>query len=146
MQNYTINREDGTINFFEQTFTIEDFKNRCAKYHENRDLSIYEPITLGEAETLIRLGYITVLFYDKTNRHPAFDHIKCDDYTVVVYCEPQSDGSLSNIQPIDAICDGHYPVTSHEVIETIWYAGNHSPQGVLTTLDAIGDALAELDK
>ena len=104
MQNYTINREDGTINFFEQTFTIEDFKNRCVKYHENRDLSIYEPITLGEAETLIRLGYITVLFYD---------YIKCDDCMVVVYCEPQSDG-------------------------------NHSPQGVLTTLDAIGEALAEL--
>ena len=142
MQNYTINREDGTINFFEQTFTIEDFKNRCVKYHENRDID--DAITYGEAETLIRLGYITVLFYDKTNRHPAFDHITCDDYTGVAYCEPQSDGSLSNIQPIDAICDGHYPVTSDEVIETIWYAGNHSPQGVLDTLDVIGDALDEL--
>lgn len=144
MQNYTINREDGTINFFEQTFTIEDFKNRCVKYHENRDID--DAITYGEAETLIRLGYITVLFYDKTNRHPAYDYLDCDNYTIVAYCEPQSDGGLDNIQPIDAICGGHYPVTSYEVIETIWYAGYHAPQGVLDTLDAIGDALAELDK
>lgn len=144
MQNYTINREDGTINFFEQTFTIEDFKNRCVKYHENRDID--DAITYGEAETLIRLGYITVLFYDKTNRHPAYDYLDCDDYTIVAYCEPQSDGGLDNIQPIDAICGGHYPVTSSEVVDTIYYAGNHSPQGVLNTLDAIGDALAELDK
>lgn len=144
MQNYTINREDGTINFFKQTFTIEDFKNRCVKYHENRDID--DAITYGEAETLIRLGYITVLFYDKTNQHPAYDYLDCDDYTIVAYCEPQSDGSLGNIQPIDAICGGHYPVTSSEVVDTIYYAGNHSPQGVLNTLDAIGDALAELDK
>lgn len=144
MQNYTINREDGTINFFEQTFAIEDFKNRCVKYHENRDID--DAITYGEAETLIRLGYITVLFYDKTNRHPAYDYLDCDDYTIVAYCEPQSDGGLDNIQPIDAICGGHYPVTSSEVVDTIYYAGNHSPQGVLNTLDAIGDALAELDK
>lgn len=144
MQNYTINREDGTINFFEQTFTIEDFKNRCAKFHADRNLE--DSITPGEAETLIRLGYITVLFYDKTNRHPAYDYLDCDNYTIVAYCEPQSDGGLDNIQPIDAICGGHYPVTSYEVIDTIWYAGNHSPQGVLDTLNAIGDALAELDK
>lgn len=144
MQNYTINREDGTINFFEQTFTIEDFKNCCIKYHENRDID--DAITYGEAETLIRLGYITVLFYDKTNQHPAYDYLDCDDYTIVAYCEPQSDGGLDNIQPIDAICGGHYPVTSSEVVDTIYYAGNHSPQGVLNTLDAIGDALAELDK
>lgn len=144
MQNYTINREDGSVNFFEQTFTIEDFKNRCVKFHENRNLD--DSITPGEAETLIRLGYITVLFYDKTNRHPTYDYLESDDYTVVAYCEPQSDGGLDNIQPIDAICGDHYPVTSYEVIETIRYAGNHSPQGVLTTLDTIGDALAELDK
>lgn len=144
MQNYIINKEDGTINFFEQTFTIDDFKNRCVKYHENRDID--DAITYGEAETLIRLGYITVLFYDKTNRHPAYDYLDCDDYTIVAYCEPQSDDGLDNIQPIDAICGGHYPVTSLEVADTIYYAGNHSPQGVLNTLDAIGDALAELDK
>lgn len=142
MQNYTINKEDGTINFFEQTFTIDDFKNRCVKFREDRNLN--DAITLGEAETLIRLGYITVLFYDKTNRHPAYGYLDCDDYTVVAYCEPQRDGSLDNIQPIDAICDDHYPVTSFEVIETIYYAGGHAPQGVFTTLDAISDVLDEL--
>lgn len=126
MQNYTINREDGTINFFEQTFTIEDFKNRCVKYHENRNLD--DSITPSEAETLIRLGYITVLFYDETNRHPAYDYLESDDYTVVAYCEPQSDGGLDNIQPIDAI----------------YYAGDHAPQGVHKVLRAVCDALAEL--
>lgn len=144
MQNYTINREDGTINFFEQTFTIEDFKNCCIKYHENRGID--DAITYGEAETLIRLGYITVLFYDKTNQHPAYDYLDCDDYTIVAYCEPQSDGGLDNIQPIDAICGGHYPVTPSEVVDTIYYAGNHSPQGVHEVLRAVCDALDELDK
>lgn len=142
MQNYTINKEDGTINFFEQTFTIDDFKNRCVKFRENHDID--DSITYGEAETLIRLGFITVLFYDKTNRHPAYDYLDCDDYTVVVYCEPQSDGSLANIQPIDAICDGHYPVTSFEVIETIYYAGDHAPLEVHEVLRTINDALNEL--
>lgn len=142
MQNYIINKEDGTINFFEQTFTIDDFKNRCIKFHENRDID--DAITYGEAETLIRLGYITVLFYDKTNRHPAYDYLACDDYTVVVYCEPQSDGGLDNIQPIDAICDDHYPVTSREVIDTIYYAGDHAPQEVHKVLRAVCDALDEL--
>lgn len=142
MQNYIISKEDGTINFFEQTFTIDDFKNRCAKFHADRNLD--DSITPGEAETLIQLGYITVLFYDKTNRHPAYDYLDCDNYTIVAYCEPQSDGGLDNIQPIDAICGGHYPVTSSEVVYAIYYAGDHAPQGVHEVLRAVCDALDEL--
>lgn len=142
MQNYTINREDGTINFFEQTFTIEDFKNRCVKFREDRNLD--DAITLGEAETLIRLGYITALFYDKTNQHPAYDYLECDNYTIVAYCEPQRDGGLDNIQPIDAICGDHYPIASSDVVYTIYYAGDHAPWGVHKVLRAIRDALDEL--
>lgn len=142
MKDFAIDTKNNLVRILDMTYDIDDFKNRCVKFHENRNLD--DSITYGEAETLIRLGYITVLFYDKTNRHPAYDYLDCDDYTIVAYCEPQSDGGLDNIRPIDAICGDHYPVTSFEVIETIYYAGDHAPQGVHRVLRAVCDALDEL--
>ena len=142
MKDFAIDTKNNTVRILNCMYTIDDFKNRCVKFHENRDID--DAVTYGEAETLIRLGFVTVLFYDKTNHHPAYNYLDCDKYTLVAYCEPTLFGGLANLGIIDAICDDHYPVTSREVIDAIYYAGDHAPQGVHRVLHAVCDALDEL--
>lgn len=128
MQNYIINKEDGTINFFEQTFTIDDFKNRCVKLirpfdHPNECYAISH----SHAETAIRLGYVTVLHYTRETAPEQYADVDADEFTVIVYCEPQSDGGLDNLQEIAVIPGARYAITDYAVIDTLAFHANNCP-------------------
>lgn len=144
MQNYIINKEDGTINFFEQTFTIDDFKNRCAKLARPAQLTrdVYG-ITLDEAETAIRLGYATVLYYSREHAPEQFADVDADKFTVIVYCEPQSDGGLDNLQEIAVIPGDYYASTDYAVVDTLAMSADNSPE-LLCTLIWAKAAIREL--
>lgn len=142
MQDFAIDTKNNLVRILDMTYDIDEFKNRCIKFHENRNLD--DAITYGEAETLIRLGFIACEYCDERDRDPDYEYLKCDKYTLVTYVESRDDGGFNDRQVIDAICGDHYPVTSFEVIETIYYAGDHAPQGVHRVLRAVCDALDEL--
>lgn len=141
MKDFAIYTKNNTVRILNNTYTIDDFKNRCIKFHENRDLD--DAITYGEVETLIRLGFIDVQFHSKGDPilpeldADEFDYTNCE-YTTIWYTDSTTE------QLIGAYTGAHCPVTSMEVIETIYMNGDHLPQAVHKVLCTICDALDEL--